>query len=93
MSRQGFLAGGVALLITLAGDSLWIVTGWIQAEAIASATGASQALIERLSGFSAMLVLVGSGMLTLALLNSMMDALRLAVKINGPRYTLDEVVD
>ncbi len=93
MSRQGFLAMGFALLITLAGDSLWIITGWIQQQSINAGTGGAPRFVEQLALISAMLTLVGSGMLTLALFNAMMDAIRLAVKINGPRYTHDQIVD
>jgi len=92
ISRQGFLAMGVALAVAIAGDALWIITGSIQINAM-QAGSAIPLTVDRLALFSSMLVLVGSGMLSLALLNSMMDALRLALKINSPRYSIDEIVE
>jgi len=92
ISRQGFLAMGVALAIAVAGDTLWIITGSIQMRAIQEGIGVPL-IVDKLSLYSSMLVLVGSGMLTLALLNSLIDALRLALKINRPRYSLDEIIE
>lgn len=92
VSRQGFLAMGVALVIVIGGDLLWIITWWVETGATQSGE-AAPLLVDRLGLFSSMLVLVGSGMLTLALFNSTMDALRLAMNINRPRYRMDEVVD
>ncbi len=83
---------GVALAVAIAGDALWIITGSIQINAM-QAGSAIPLTVDRLALFSSMLVLVGSGMLSLALLNSMMDALRLALKINSPRYSIDEIVE
>ena len=92
VSRQGFLAITVAICIVTAGDLLWILTSLLSRPVPVEEIRANAELIGRFSLVSAMLILVGSGMLTLALLNCFFDGIRLARHMNNPRYRRSDVV-
>jgi len=79
-------------VIVAAGDALWVVTASLADPTSIEIARARADLVTRFAMVSAMLILVGSGMLTLALLNCFIDAIRLARHMNRPRYLMQEVV-
>jgi len=85
-SRQGFLALYVAILTVLCGDLLSLGgRAWEEA-------GGSGPLLDNLGITAAMLILIGSAMTTLALLNLTVDSIRLASSLARPRYHLEEII-
>ena len=85
-SRQGFLAIFVAITAILCGDLLRLAA-WVL-----DATGLAGVVVDNAALIGAMLVLVGSAMMTLALLNLAIDSSRLARNLARPLYRLDQIV-
>lgn len=85
-SRQGFLAIFVLLGVILLGDALRLISAVLDSRGLAGAVVDNSAL----SG--AMLLLIGSAMLLLALLNLLIDSSRMARNLARPLYRLDEVI-
>lgn len=86
-SRQGLVALGVAILIVLTGDAAALFAstlrnlGWLRG-----------GLADNVGVVLAMTLMVGSIMLTIALLNLTVDALRLAGNLVKRTYPLEEVI-
>ncbi|GEM_PF-6504926 len=85
-SRQGFLAVFVAIVAVLCGDALRLLTRAFDY------LGFAGGLIDNAALIGTMLVLIGSAMMTLALLNLSIDSTRLARILARPLYRIDEVV-
>ena len=85
-SRQGFLAIFVAITAILCGDLLRLAA-WVL-----DATGLAGVVVDNAALIGAMLVLIGSAMMTLALLNLAIDSSRLARNLARPLYRLDQIV-
>lgn len=83
-SRQGFAAMTFALFLVLAGDLLRLGLGLI--DAAWTWPGKDTALL-----VSVMLIAVGAAMMTLALLNAVMDSMRLARGLTQPVYRLSDI--
>ncbi len=86
ISHQGFSAMLVAVAIVTLGDIIRLVAAWVLPFEVRAGETHAVLLI------GSMLILVGSGMLTLALLNSLMDTIRLFRGMTAPHYVEDEIV-
>ena len=85
-SRQGFLPILVAITAVLCGDLIRL------AVAALSVAGLAGFVLDNAALIGTMLVLIGSAMLTLALLNLTIDSSRLARNLSRPLHRLEEVV-
>lgn len=85
-SRQGFLAVFVAIVAVGCGDVLRLLTRALDF------LGFAGLLIDNAALIGTMLVLIGSAMMTLALLNLAIDSTRLARILARPLYRLDQAV-
>ncbi len=85
-SRQGFLAIFALLGVILLGDSVRLLSAALETAGLAGAVVDNAALT------GSMFVLIGSAMLLLALLNLVIDSIRMAHNLARPLRRLDEVV-
>lgn len=86
INSQGFGAMLVAMLIFTTGDIVHIVVALLYKVELYTPYRDIILLT------SSMLILVGSGMLTLALCNALSDAFRLSREMKRPVYTLDQII-
>lgn len=85
ISRQGFRAMLVAVIITGVGDGIRFLLG------VGEQLHFYLPYKDYIVLPSSMLSLIGSGMMTLALWNALVDGIRLSREMNRPRYTIDQV--
>jgi len=85
-SRQGFLPIFVAVIAISCGD-LMRLAAWAL-----DATGLPAFVVDNAALVGTMLILIFSGMMTLALLNLVIDSWRLARNLTRPLYRIEEVV-
>lgn len=85
-SRQGFLPVFVLIIVILSGDLVRLVAWALDAAGLAGLLVDNAALI------GMMLVLVGSVMITVSLLNLTIDSSRLARNLGRPLHRLEEII-
>lgn len=85
-SRQGFLAMLVALVAIICGDLLRLASWSV------GALGFAGLIVDNAALIGTMVVLIGSAMMTLALLNLAIDSGRLARNLSRRQYRIEEVI-
>lgn len=87
VSRQGFAAMTLALIVVGGGDLVRLVVATLEERK------APDSVITALGFGSLILILIGAAMVTLALASVLLDAFRLRRGMNRRAYTLDELLE